>query len=129
LVQAELTRAGFDYSPDAILVVDSGGVIRAANEQARMLTGRTQADLIDQPVETLVPAGLRDRHATHRSDYLLNPRRRLMGSNLELAILQRVGAAERPVAVDVNLAPASISIGVVVVATIRQRGASRWTDD
>jgi PAS domain S-box-containing protein len=123
--QAELTTAAFEEGPDAILVVDSAGVIRMVNRQAEMLTGRHRDSLVGQPVESLIPADLRDAHVGHRTEFVRSPRRRLMGPGLDLAILQRAGDVEVPVPVDVNLAPTMTSIGLVVVATVRLRG-DRW---
>lgn len=122
LLQSEITRAAFDNSPDAIVVVDGSGIILAVNTQAVHLTGRARADLISQPVEILVPEQLRDNHRDHRSTYLRMPYRRLMGTNLEITINQRTDSGDTPIPVDVNLAPSEISAGTVVVATIRTRG-------
>lgn len=126
LVQSEITRAAFESSPDAIIVVDREGIMLSANQQAEFLTGRPRAQLVGQPIETLVPEDLRQRHQQHRTDYTRMPRRRLMGHGLDLAIMQRTDDGDVPVPVDVNLAPAVLTTGAmsgtIVIATIRTRG-------
>lgn len=125
IVQAELTRAAFEKGPDAVVIVDASGTILLVNEQAELLTGQPRKDLLGQKAEVLVPADLRERHRGHRIEYMRNPYRRLMGPDLELSIMQRGDDEERSVPVEINLAPVPISIGTVVVLTIRQRGA-QW---
>jgi PAS domain S-box-containing protein len=121
LVQAEITRVAFDSGPDAIIVVDTSGVIVAVNTQAELLTNQTRAELIGAQVETLVPEGVRETHREHRDAYLHMPYRRLMGAGRDLSIVQRTDHGEVALPVEVNLAPSVISIGTIVVATIRIR--------
>lgn len=132
-VEAEITRAVFDRGPDAIVVVDVRGTILAANEQAELLTGVPRSMLVGQAIEMLVPSTLRDRHHEHRQQYLRGPYRRAMGPGLELSILQKTDSGDVEVPVDVNLSPSVISIGTIVVATIRLRsgwgGASTSVDE
>jgi len=125
IVQAELTRAAFEKGPDAVVIVDSSGTILLVNEQAELLTGVPRKELLGEKAEVLVPPDLRERHRSHRATYMRNPYRRLMGPDLELTIMQRGDNEERPVSVEINLAPVPISIGTVVVLTIRQRGG-QW---
>lgn len=122
LIQSEITRVAFESGPDAIIVVDTAGLILAVNQQAELLTGRPRGDLLGKPIELLIPEELRERHRGHRSGYLRTPYRRLMGPNLSLSIMQHTDDTDLAIPVDVNLAPSVISIGTVVVATIRTRG-------
>src|SRR5258708_1263150 len=72
----------FDVSPDAIFVTDAHGFIRGANPRAAELFGYTQAELLGQPVENLVPERFRGRHPSHRENYNAHPRARQMGAAL-----------------------------------------------
>lgn len=126
IVQAELTRAAFEKGPDAVVIVDSAGTILLVNEQAELLTGLPRKDLLGRKAEVLVPENLREVHREHRSAYMRNPYRRLMGPDLELTIVQRGDDTVTNVPVEINLAPVPISIGTAVVLTIRQRGAYPW---
>jgi PAS domain S-box-containing protein len=126
-VEAEITRSVFDHGPDAIIVVDVRGTILAANEQAALLTGVQRSSLVGQVLETLVPSDLREVHQQHRQGFLRSPYRRAMGPGLELSIMQRTDAGDVAIPVDVNLSPSVISIGTIVVATIRLRNESSDT--
>ncbi len=52
----------FEFSPDAILVTDADGVMRAANPRAEELFGYSAQELIGKPIEMLVPARFRGGH-------------------------------------------------------------------
>ena len=70
--RAELAQSAlenlFEVSPDAIFVTDGQGLIRGANPRAAELFGHTQAELVGQPIENLVPARFRSRHPSHREN-------------------------------------------------------------
>ena len=106
----------FEFSPDAILVTDNGGVMRAANPRAEELFGYSSNELIGQPVEILVPARFRGGHPRHRENYSAHPRTRQMGAALNLFGLRKDGA-EFPV--DIMLKPMQTESGPAVVAFIR----------
>ena len=65
----------FDASPDALLVVDRRGVILMANRLAAELFGCSDATLVGQPIERLVPEGLRARHKVPRRTWRIRPQR------------------------------------------------------
>jgi two-component system sensor histidine kinase NreB len=79
-----LLRDVFDASPDAILVVDGGGVIRDANEPAATMFQWDRGELVGLSVDLLVPFQHRARHAELRAEYALQPRARPMGHGLLL---------------------------------------------
>ncbi len=81
----------FEFSPDAILVSDGNGVMRAANPRAEELFGYASEELIGQPVEMLVPARFRGGHPRHRENYSAHPRTRQMGAALNLFGLRKDG--------------------------------------
>ena len=82
----------FEFSPDAILVTDGEGVMRAANPRAEELFGYTSQELIGQPVEMLVPARFRGGHPRHRENYNAAPRARQMGAAMNLFGLRKDGS-------------------------------------
>src|ERR1039457_4587663 len=118
--RAELAQSAlenlFDVSPDAIFVTDAQGVIRGANPRAAELFGHTQAELIGQPIENLVPARFRGRHPSHRDNYNAHPRARQMGAAMNLFGLRKDGS-EFPV--DIMLKPLETSSGTVVLSFVR----------
>src|SRR5690242_3692556 len=80
---ATLTRL-LELSPDAVVVIDERGAIILANPQASALFGYTPDQLIDHPLEMLLPERLRMGHIHHRDGYLAAPHSRPMGVGLEL---------------------------------------------
>lgn len=92
----------FEYTPDALFVVDQAGRIALANTQAETLFGYDRSELIDQPVEMLVPPRFAAPHAGHRARFMSEAHSRPMGSVSELFAQHRDGH-EFPV--DIMLSP------------------------
>src|ERR1017187_1206939 len=128
--RAELAQSAlenlFDVSPDAIFVTDAQGVIRGANPRAAELFGHTQAELIGQPIENLVPARFRGRHPSHRDNYNAHPRARQMGAAMNLFGLRKDGS-EFPV--DIMLKPLETSSVPVVLTFVRDATEQRMAQD
>jgi PAS domain S-box-containing protein len=112
----------FEFSPDAILVTDGDGVMRAANPRAEEMFGYSSHELIGQPVEMLVPARFRGGHPRHRENYSAHPRTRQMGAALNLFGLRKDGA-EFPV--DIMLKPMQTASAPAVVTFIRDATEQR----
>src|ERR1700683_3832309 len=98
----------FQLSPDAILVTDAQGIIRAANPRAAELFGYEPCELIGMAVEALVPARFRGRHPAHRENYSAHPRTRQMGAALNLFGLRKDGME---IPVDIMLKPMQTADG------------------
>lgn len=111
-----------DLSPDALLVIDQRGAIVLANSQVGSLFGYALDQLLDQPLETLLPERLRAHHVAHRAGYLAAPHARPMGIGLDL-IGRRQDGTEFPV--DISLRPCSIKGRAHVMAAIRDVTAQR----
>lgn len=79
----------FEAAPDAILVIDEEGQIVLVNAQTERLFGYTREELINQPIESLLPQRFRSRHIQHRQEYFKNPHFRLMGTGRELYGLRK----------------------------------------
>ncbi|HEY2704490.1 MAG TPA: ATP-binding protein [Candidatus Dormibacteraeota bacterium] len=84
-------RGLLEAAPDAILAVDSDGLVVFMNAQAERLLGYGREELVGRPVELLVPEGARRVHPSHRSRYVGDPRPRPMGAGTELAARRRDG--------------------------------------
>ncbi len=110
-------RAVFEASPDAMLIVDSNGVIRDLNPQAIATFGWSREEIEGSGVERLVPAGSRGRHRQHRRHYSEAPRARPMGQGLELLALRRDGTT---IPVEISLSPWRLASGREhVICTVR----------
>jgi formate hydrogenlyase transcriptional activator len=106
----------FEFSPDAIFVVDGSGAIRNANPRATELFGYTRAEFSAMSVEDLVPERLRRGHPSHRENYNAHPRARQMGAALHLYGLRKDGT-EFPV--DIMLKPMHTIDGVITLSFVR----------
>jgi len=93
-----------DLLPDALFIVANfadGGRILYANPQATRLFGYEQDELIDQPIEVLIPQRLAAQHRHQRRDYAQAPRIRAMGVGISLLGRRRDGT-EFPIAVQLS---------------------------
>jgi PAS domain S-box-containing protein len=115
-MRSESYEAVFLASPDGVLVIDSGGRIRAANPMAETLFGYTQDQLLGQGVDMLVPDRVRPHHSGHREAYAAEPRARPMGIGMELSARRRDGS-EFPV--EISLSPVSSEGEMLVIASVR----------
>jgi len=112
----------FEFSPDAILVSDENGVMRAANPRTEELFGYAREELIGQPVEMLVPARFRNIHPRHRENYGAHPRTRQMGAAMNLFGLRKDGTE---IPVDIMLKPMQTADGPAVMTFIRDATEQR----
>lgn len=102
--------------PDPLVVTGAGGVIEMINAPAVLLFGYEPEELIGQPVETLLPAGLHDEHRRHRANYLAVDEPRPMATGMNIVAARKDGST---VAVEVQLSAITLSGGRSVLASIR----------
>jgi PAS domain S-box-containing protein len=115
-------RALLESAPDAMIIVDEAGHITLVNSQAEVLFGYERHDLLQQPVEILVPPPLHQRHSGHRAAYGQEPRARSMGAGLSLHGQRRDGS-EFPV--EISLSPLATEGGMLVIAAVRDVSEQR----
>jgi PAS domain S-box-containing protein len=96
-----LFREVFETAPDAVVVVDSAGVIVRANPQCLAVFGAPPDELVGTPVEALVPMRFRDTHPT---------------GLLRLAAV-RCDGSEFPA--EISLAPIEVDGQELISATVR----------
>ena len=120
-----LLREVLNVSPDAILVVDEGGVIHEANERVTSMFAWDRRDLIGRNVDLLVPFQHRARHAKLRAEYARRPLARPMGSGM-LLHGERKDGSQFPV--EIALSPWQPDAGgQMVVCTVRELSMfDRW---
>ncbi len=120
--QAE-TRAGearfrrlMESAPDAMIIVDEDARIVMVNDQATKTFGYPAEAMTGQSVDMLVPERFRDGHAGQVRKFFGQPRRRDMGSGMELCGL-RADGSEFPI--EVGLSPLETSEGMLVSSVVR----------
>ncbi len=102
--------------PDGILIVDRGGRIQMTNRTTETLFGYRQEELLNQPVEMLVPERVRATHPQHRADYYAAPHTRPLGSGLDLHGRRKDG---REIPLEISLSPLPLKDHTMVVAIVR----------
>ena len=98
----ERFRELLESAPDAMIVVESPGVISLVNRQAERLFGYERNELIGAPLDMLIPQRHRQRHARHTAAFLECPSPRLMTENRELRATRKDGTE---IAVEITLSP------------------------
>jgi two-component system, sensor histidine kinase and response regulator len=111
-------RSVLERAPDAFLVVAENGEIQLANEQCEKLFGYSQAELVGQQVEVLVPEPIRPQHPALRASFHLEPTTRTMGAMRELHGRRKDGSLF-PVDIALSPVPARDGAGMQVAVAVR----------
>lgn len=114
---SDITQHLLRFSPDALIVVDAGGRIRFANQTVTELFGYAPEQLLNKPLETLIPERLRGKHVSHLASYFGKPGNREMGARIADLFARRADGSE--FAAGIRLAPFKIGDTLFVAAAIR----------
>jgi PAS domain S-box-containing protein len=115
-----------EAAPDAVVIVDRGGMIVQVNGRAEGLFGYPRAELLGRPLEVLMPERFRGSHVAHRQGYSDDMHPRPMGRGLDLIGLRKDG---REFPIDISLSPLPSDAGVLMVSAIRDMTDHRRLED
>ncbi|GAB4515424.1 MAG: hypothetical protein OHK0046_18910 [Anaerolineae bacterium] len=87
----EKFRLFTESAPIATIITDHSGRIVLVNKEAEKLFGYPRDELLNKPVETLIPEQLRDLHVSHRQRYALTPPRLHRHGAMELSACRKDG--------------------------------------
>lgn len=116
----------FEFTPDALLVVDAQGRITLTNEKTGTLFGYGRNELIGLPVEVLIPHRFAARHVERRQRFMQETESRPMGASAHLCALHKDGH-EFPV--DIMLSPMQAAGQPLVLCVVRDITERRAAED
>lgn len=117
LFEPELYERIIEDLPDALVVVDSAGLVRIFNGAAEVLFGYHRSEVLGRSVDMLVPDAVRAHHGQYRDGFMRSPRVRPMGEGLLLAGRRKDGREFRCA---INLGPIVAPSSTYVMAVIRR---------
>ena len=115
-------RKLLEWAPDALVIIDSHGLITMINQRTQTMFGYSRDELVGRNVEVLLPERFRSGHAELVRRFTAQPETRKMGVGRALVARARDG---REFAVNISLSPIETDEGTLITADIRDmRGVS-----
>lgn len=125
-VDQEFLRHLFLATPDPLFLCNEVGEIILANEHALRTFGYERSELLNQPIEILVPERFRADHPRQRTHYLANPSVRPMGLRRSLHAVHKSGAE---IAVEISLSTFTTAEQKYVLASVRDVSEQRRMEE
>lgn len=113
-VQASF-RMLFEANASGLLVMDANGLVMMTNPAFENMFGYLHSELVNQPVEILLPEQDRTRHAEQRTEYCRRPTSRSMGAGRDLFGTRKDGSL---FPIEIELSPYRDNNQVFVLASI-----------
>lgn len=116
----------FEAAPEGILCVSRDGKIRLANDQATRLFGYSREELLNEPVEHLIPDGLAGAYPEKQQSHLINPRTLANGAGVDLRGLRKNGSE---FVAEVSLSHLQTPEGPIVLCLVRDTTEKRNSEE
>ncbi len=91
----------FESVGEGLVLVNKEGIIVETNPRVEELFGFEKEELLGSTIEILIPESVRKNHHQHRIDYTKSPRKRNMGSGMNLQARKKDGT-HFPVEISLN---------------------------
>ena len=104
-----------EAAPSGMIMVNDQGLIVLVNALTCSMFGYERDQLLQQPIEMLIPARYRATHPEKRRDFFVEPLSRAMGTGRDLFGLHRDGS-EFPIEIGLN--PVHTETGTFVLASV-----------
>ena len=111
----EESRNVIESSPSGMIMTDEQGVILMLNQQAAVLFGYQNDELLGQKIEILVPADVRGHHHKLPDGFMAHPEARPMGIGQQLRGLRKDGGR---IPIEIGLNPIQTGQDTRVLAGI-----------
>ncbi len=97
----KICKIFFESASESVIVANDKGKILLANPRTCEMFGYNMQELVDQPVELLMPDRYRKQHKNHTKNFTQHPSRRSMGIGMTL-LGKRKNGEEFPIEVSLN---------------------------
>lgn len=115
-LEEERFRLAVEAAPNAMIMIDSHGLIVLFNSEAERMFGYKRDELAGKPIDVLLPAALRPAHREQVQSFVAAPSRRQMGRGTEPLHGQRRSGEHFPI--EVGLTPIQIDKETYVISSI-----------
>ncbi|MBB3697428.1 PAS domain S-box protein [Flammeovirga yaeyamensis] len=105
LKEGDPLSALFTAASEGIVIINRKGIIIGVNPMAEKTFGYGQNELIDQPIETLVPDSLKKTHVSFRNSSFEQPKMRTKGDGKEFQAQKKDGST---FIVEISISPLEI---------------------
>jgi PAS domain S-box-containing protein len=111
----EQFRLVVEAAPNAMVLVNTEGLITLINHQTEQLFEYERNELIGKKLEILLPERFRNQHPDHRNMFFKKPQTRSMGAGRDLFAMRKNGTEMQ---VEIGLNPIETANGWMVLASI-----------
>ena len=91
----------FENATEGIILTNGKGVIVVANPAAEIMFGYSKNELVNQPIEVLIPEKFKSVHHEHREGFYKKPSNRTMGHGRDL-YGRKMDGSELPVEISLS---------------------------
>ncbi len=116
-------QAVLETASEGIILTNASGRIVLVNAAAERMFGYDRTELLDRPLEILIPERIRAGHVEHHAGYFAEPRARPMGVGLDLSGRRKDGT-EFPVEISLSYVEAAdgrVAMAFILDVTERRR--------
>ena len=118
----QMMSALFDTAADAIITIDTNGIIHSYNSKAEKLFGHKASDMIGQNVAIIVPEPHKSRHSEYINNYLDTGIGKVINNNTELEIININGET---IPIDLSISEFKINDKTMFAGIIRDISEQR----
>ena len=123
-------RSIYDTAPDALIVIDAGGIVQSYNASAERMFGWTASEVLGRNVKMLMPQPFRAEHDDYLHRYIDTGERRIIGIG-RIVVGERKGGATFPMELavgEVRSEQGRVFTGFVRDLTERQAAEARMQE-